>query len=689
MHNPSNPFGDWPRTPDAHFKLCFFAAVSHLVRQLAETLDSYQETLKQFPFLLGYGDELAAHEPADLDAKGAASWWQATLSTWEATAQEHLPLRALREACELDHSAMTLLLAIGLIEEDSRFGLLFESMQGMAGQHRPTVGFLNALWGDSGGYGDTRAAVQRLNELGLIQFIGTDTPRSAWTAELPGILCDVLRGQSQHVRTSWANYRAPETLCRFEEVIVPRELRRKLVTLVALLKAGEAGALILRGPQRNGRRTLLGSIARQLGQGLLEITGLDQPEDTRWRLVGPLATLLNALPAIVFDVPPGETRELPPLNGYRGAFGLVLGKHGGVAGRDTETGITLPLEIPDCDARREHWTQGLGASTAHLKAIADGFRLTGGNIRRAAKLAAASASLAGRDQVTLADVQEASRALNRQTLDTLATRVSASGDWSCLAVKTDTLQELRNLETRCRHRERLQVAVGGVLSEQYNAGVRALFSGTSGTGKTLAARVLAAALQKDLYRLNLSTVVNKYIGETEKNLDRVFSRAEELDVILLLDEGDALLTQRTEVHNANDRYANLETNYLLQRLESFDGILIVTTNAGDRIDSAFQRRMDVVINFLPPDALERWGIWQLHLPPRHAVNFSLLEEIAGRCALTGGQIRNAALHACLLALEGGSVVTSVQLEEAIQREYRKAGAVCPLRGMNVVTSNWG
>src|SRR5262249_43567362 len=145
--------------------------------------------------------------------------------------------------------------------------------------------------------------------------------------------------------------------------------------------------------------------------------------------------------------------------------------------------------------------------------------------------------------------------------------------------------------------------------EALGTGVRALLTGPSGTGKTLAARVLAARLELDLYRLDLATVVNKYIGETEKNLSRVFARAEELDVALLLDEGDALLTQRTDVQTSHDRYANLETNYLLQRLETFEGILIVTTNAADRIDSAFQRRMDVVIEFRAPDAAERLEIW--------------------------------------------------------------------------------
>jgi SpoVK/Ycf46/Vps4 family AAA+-type ATPase len=219
--------------------------------------------------------------------------------------------------------------------------------------------------------------------------------------------------------------------------------------------------------------------------------------------------------------------------------------------------------------------------------------------------------------------------------------------------------------------------------------VRALFSGPSGTGKTLAARLLASALQKDLYRLDLSSVVNKYIGETEKNLDQVFAHAEELDVILLFDEGDALLTRRTHVQTSNDRYANLETNYLLQRLESFEGILIVTTNANNHIDSAFQRRMDVVVDFHPPEAAERWAIWQLHLPPTHAIDSSLLREVAGRCTLTGGQIRNAVLHASLLGLNDGAIVTSAHLEAAVQREYRKAGAVCPLRRPSAASLNRG
>jgi SpoVK/Ycf46/Vps4 family AAA+-type ATPase len=297
------------------------------------------------------------------------------------------------------------------------------------------------------------------------------------------------------------------------------------------------------------------------------------------------------------------------------------------------------------------------------------------------------AALDGRTAVTLADVQQASRAANRQTLDALAACVPTSGGWDHLVVNDQTLAELANLESRCRHRERLPVAVGAALGAQLNAGVRALFSGPSGTGKSLAARLLAAELQMDLYRVDLSTVVNKYIGETEKNLSQIFARAEELGIILLFDEGDALLTQRTDVQTANDRYANLETNYLLQRLEAFEGIVIVTTNAGERIDSAFERRIDVVVTFRPPEAAERWSIWHLHLPATHAIDDALLREVAGRCTLTGGQIRNAVLQASLLALDDGQIITSAHLEAAVQREYRKSGAVCPLRRTTAMTNH--
>ena len=238
--------------------------------------------------------------------------------------------------------------------------------------------------------------------------------------------------------------------------------------------------------------------------------------------------------------------------------------------------------------------------------------------------------------------------------------------------------ELEILLARCHQREPLAVTADSALCGTANRGVRALFSGPSGTGKTLTARHLAARLNLDVYRVDLAAVVNKYIGETERNLDRVLSRAEELDVLLLLDEGDALMTRRTEVSNANDRYANLETNFLLQRLEIFDGIIVITTNAGSRIDPAFLRRIDVNVAFTPPDADQRWQLWRVHLPGDHEVDPALMEDIARRCVLTGGQIHNATLHARLLSFERGSPVKGDDMVAALQREYRRIGASFPL-----------
>lgn len=664
--------------PARMFGLYLYAAVLQLLRHVAESRGSWEQVFEEFPFLAGYSREVAGHGVDGMPVGEAAGFWRRMLEEQEAEAGR-LPTRALREDYGLDYETLLLLMCAGLVEEDAGFGAMFEAMQTTAGQHRPTVGLLNDIWHDS--VGDVSGPLRRLRECGLIEVINPEAPRAEWAVRVPSILWDALRGEFQESLAPWARYLAPAKLPRAEDLCVTEAVKNSLPTLAALVGSGEVRTLVVRGPRDNGRRALLGAVARTLGRGVVEVTGLEGASDPRWNLLGPLSTMLDAFPVVALEPAPGETVELPRLKGERTPLGVVMGRQGGLGGPGADCSLSINLELPGPSERRRLWEQGFGGRDySDASEFCARLRMTSGNILRAANLAATRAALEGRASVSRADVQEAGRALNRQALDTLATRVEVEGgDWNQLAASAETQRELSALESRCRHRERLREGVGPSLGRQLNCGVRALLAGPSGTGKTLAARLLAASLGLDLYRLDLSSVVSKYIGETEKSLDRLFARAEELDVILLLDEGDALLTQRTSVQTSNDRYANLETNYLLQRLENYEGVVVVTTNAAERIDTAFQRRMDVVVDFRPPEPPERWLIWQLHLPPDHTVERAALEEVAHRCALTGGQIRNAVLHASLLALGDGGPVTTAHLEAAVQREYRKAGSVCPLR----------
>ncbi len=680
----NTPFADLLASPATHFRLSFYAAVAWLVASAAERFRDRGSIAERFPFLEGYQRDLSRREIARLDAGEAAAWWQDAVRRWEASYAGFLPIRAIRTAAGFDDQPMLLLFAVGLVDEDARFGLLFEALDCVQSR-RPTIGVLTELWSARGEGSDVRAHVAQLRALGLLQVANPEAPRAEWTLQVPALVWDALRGDGSAQIAGWARYRPPAALLDTAALILPDRVKAQVSELPPLLRSGETRALVLRGPRHNGRHTVLGAVARTLGRGVLEIAGIAKGDDDRWRHAGLLAVGLNALPVLEFDLAPGETIDLPTLGAYDGPLGVVLGKQGGLSGPGAERALTLTIDLPDACHRREHWRSSLPCEpTSDLEPIADRFRLTAGNIRRAAALARSYAVLSGRPSVATEDVQHAARSLNREALDALAARLPAGGDWRHLAAREETLRELMDLELRCRHRERLLTLSQDATGLPSNCGVRALFRGPSGTGKSLAARLLAAVLQADLYRLDLSALVNKYIGETEKNLDRALSRAEELGVILLLDEGDALLTQRTSVQTSNDRYANLETNYLLQRLESFEGILIVTTNAGDRIDSAFERRMDVVIDFRPPDATERWDIWHLHLPATHRVDPDFLSELTSRCVLSGGQIRNAVLHASLLAIDHDGPLTSAQLEAAVRREYRKSGAVCPLRRPEVV-----
>jgi hypothetical protein len=310
-----------------------------------------------------------------------------------------------------------------------------------------------------------------------------------------------------------------------------------------------------------------------------------------------------------------------------------------------------------------------GAATA-------AFRMSPDQIVRAAASARLRALYAGR-AVGADELQAGARSQNSAGLQRLARRIEPWAGWDQLVLPSETLQLLKELTDRVRYRERVLDQWGFRRGGGRAEGVTALFAGPSGTGKTLAAEVIAHDLGLDLYAVDLATVVDKYIGETEKNLDRIFNEAERVNSVLFFDEADALFGKRSEVKDARDRYANVEVAYLLQRMERFDGLAVLSTNLRANLDEAFARRLDVLADFPQPDEEQRLALWRHCLRSEAPIADDLdLAFCAKAFELSGGNIRNIVVTAAFLAAGDGTPVTMAHLIKAVQREYKKLGRLC-------------
>jgi len=295
----------------------------------------------------------------------------------------------------------------------------------------------------------------------------------------------------------------------------------------------------------------------------------------------------------------------------------------------------------------------------------------------AIRAACAAALLAASDRASRGEaLWDACRAEARTRLDDLAQRIESSVGWDDLVLPSRQLRMLNEIGIRVRQRTRVHETWGFGKKSDRGLGISALFSGPSGTGKTLAAEVLANQLRLDLYRVDLSQVVSKYIGETEKNLRRVFDAAEEGAAVLLFDEADALFGKRSEVKDSHDRYANVEISYLLQRVEAYRGLAILTTNMRGALDSAFVRRLAFVIEFPYPDQETRAQIWQRVFPPATPTAGLDVGRLA-QLSLSGGNIRNVALAAAFLAAEAGESVQMHHIFRACEAEYAKLDRSLP------------
>jgi hypothetical protein len=335
--------------------------------------------------------------------------------------------------------------------------------------------------------------------------------------------------------------------------------------------------------------------------------------------------------------------------------------------------------IPDAVQRAELWRRNLNGDTPpglDLAGTMAQFRLTAEQVHRAA-LAARMEAHAREIPLDEDELKAGARAQNAAGLERLARRIQPAVGFVDLVLPPDTMAQLKELLTRARYREQVLDVwkMGGPAARR--RGLTALFAGPSGTGKTMAAEVLARELGLDLYTVDLATVVDKYVGETEKNLDRIFAEAERVNGVILFDEADALFGKRSEVSDAHDRYANVEVAYLLQRMELFDGIAILATNLRSNLDEAFTRRLDSLVDFPEPEQEYRLKLWERSLgtamPRAGDLDLAFLAE---SFKLAGGGIRNIVVAAAYAAAEQGQPLLMAHLIRATQREYLKMGRLC-------------
>jgi SpoVK/Ycf46/Vps4 family AAA+-type ATPase len=345
--------------------------------------------------------------------------------------------------------------------------------------------------------------------------------------------------------------------------------------------------------------------------------------------------------------------------------------------------VYVHVPFPTVEAQEALWRRALASRATlapgfSLEELVASYALSGGGIEKAAEEALRSAKVqATRQRAVVLGREEVFAAAQRQLshrLGVLAEKVTRMLAWEDLVLPEKTLQSLQELIAQYRNQHRVFSEWGFSSKVPYGRGLSALFHGPPGTGKTMVAGVIARSLGLELYKIDLSRVVDKYIGETEKNLGRIFDEAARSRAILLFDEADSLFSKRTAVKSSHDRYANLETNYLLQRIESFDGVCLLTSNFEKSIDDAFKRRLRFKIAFPFPDHVERRRLWEGMIPVQAAlapdVDFG---RLAADFEMTGGHIKNAVLRGAFAAASQGRVLDNEVLYQAALDEYREMG----------------
>jgi ATPase family associated with various cellular activities (AAA) len=539
-------------------------------------------------------------------------------------------------------------------ESDPCAARLVAAAQAPVGGSWPLAGFAATLFADFGL--DCVALLSGAAcRIGLFQFGDEEAPLTERSLQMPPEMVAALSGRRIE----------PEgvEMLAARPTALPRSLLAEAARRAASLgDARGSSILILRSPCTREGEALAGAVAAALGLECADM-GEKHPADHCCWLAA-----TGSLPLLRRSLGPGERSRIDPPGAYEGPIVVLAGSEGLVE-------APVPIQewhvaIPDEEERSELW-RAAGLDGKEAERAARTYRQGAGRIAEIAERMKAS-DLDDPGQ-RLADAVDSGAG----QLDMLARRSRARVERRDLVIPAELGGSLDLLVDRIRLRNRLADDLGSALKARYRPGVRALFTGESGTGKTLAAHWLARRTGLPIYRVDLAAMTSKWIGETEKNLSAVLDAAQHADVVLFFDEADSLFGARTDVGDSNDRFANAQTNFLLQRIEDFDGVAILATNSRDRFDPAFVRRLDSILEFPMPDAAARRALWHAHLGSSHEVGEAGIDALSVAVDLAGGHIRNITLSASVRARRERRPLVLADVAAATCEEYAKLGRSPP------------
>lgn len=442
----------------------------------------------------------------------------------------------------------------------------------------------------------------------------------------------------------------------------------------------DASRVVFQGTPDCGQREMAETLAAQRGQSLLiaDMSACTEHDTGEWiRLLVREAWMRNAV--LYLD----HMDMLLSSERIHTALAQSLNEHDGLTIFSItqpqslpDGALMIPFAVPDYIERRRLWqieceTANISLENADIDALASRFALTSRQIANAVLTAGYSNGTSRMNALFTA-----ARAQTGRDLATLTRRIQPSRSWADIVLPNESMALLHEVCGHVRQRQRVYEEWGFGRKLSLGKGLTALFAGPPGTGKTLAAEIIAYELRLDLYVIDLSQVVSKYIGETEKNLERIFSAEGASNAILFFDEADSLFGKRSEVRDSHDRYANLEISYLLQKMEAYEGMAILATNLRRNMDEAFTRRITTIVSFPMPEEEDRLRIWERIWPSEMPLSPELdLAFLARQFNLAGGNIKNIALNAAFLAADAGEVVSMEHLIRATKRELQKMGKV--------------